>query len=67
MSVNKIWNRAIPVEKLSDGDMIVVHTAFLTSIIGIANWLKRIRLKTPERSNCISFSSMDVSGQSSDL
>ena len=40
MSVQQDLESAIPVERLSDGDMIVVHTAFLTSIIGIARWLK---------------------------
>ena len=46
MSVKQDLERSIPVEKLSDGDMIVVHTAFLTSIIGIANWLRTNTVKS---------------------
>ena len=40
MSIQQDLESTIPFERLSDGDMIIIHTAFLTSIIGIANWLR---------------------------
>ena len=44
MNIASELQQVIPIHKLSDGDMILVHTAFLPSILGIANWLKTTRL-----------------------
>ena len=41
MSVQQDLETNVPLERLADGDMIIVHTAFLTSIMGIAKWLRK--------------------------
>ncbi|MEC7985145.1 MAG: hypothetical protein VX278_08270, partial [Myxococcota bacterium] len=37
-------NKYIPINRLQDGDIILVHTAFLSSLHGIASWLTKADL-----------------------